>query len=88
MIKDFFIDSFKIKGDYFFNKKTKLKFLNKLQNRFFHLFNKKQIVWANITFINSSKVNSVKRHLIIYNYTNNKKELFNCFKICNKKRES
>ena len=41
MIDDFFIDTFKVKGDYFFNKKTKLKFLNKLQNRFFHLFNKK-----------------------------------------------
>ena len=66
MIKDFFIDSFKVKGDYFFNKKTKLKFLNKLQNRFFHLFNKKQIVWANITFINKLKSKFSKRDILLY----------------------
>ena len=66
MIKDFFIDSFKIKGDYFFNKKTKLKFLNKLQNRFFHLFNKKQIVWANITFINKLKGKFSKRDILLF----------------------
>ena len=67
MIKDFFIDSFKVKGDYYFNKKkTKLKFLNKLQNRFFHLFNKKQIVWANITFINKLKSKFSKRDILLY----------------------
>ena len=66
MIKDFFIDSFKVKGDYYFSKKTKLKFLNKLQNRFFHLFNKKQIVWANITFINKLKSKFSKRDILLY----------------------
>lgn len=66
MIDDFFIDTFKVKGDYFFNKKTKLKFLNKLQNRFFHLFNKKQIVWANITFVNKLKGKFSKRDILLY----------------------
>ena len=66
MIKDFFINSFKVKGDYYFSKKTKLKFLNKLQNRFFHLFNKKQIVWANITFINKLKGKFSKRDILLY----------------------
>lgn len=66
MIKDFFIDSFKVKGDYFFSKKTKVKFLNKLQNRFFHLFNKKQIIWANITFINKLKGKFSKRDILLY----------------------
>jgi len=66
MIKDFFIDTFKVKGDYFFIKKTKTKFLNKLQNRFFHLFNKKQIIWANITFANKLKGKFSKRDILLY----------------------
>ena len=89
MIKDFFIDSFKVKGDYFFSKKTKVKFLNKLQNRFFHLFNKKQIVWANITFINKLKGKFSKRDILLYIVIQMiRKNYIIALKICEQERKT
>ncbi len=89
MIKDFFIDSFKVKGDYFFSKKTKVKFLNKLQNRFFHLFNKKQIVWANITFINKLKGKFSKRDILLYIVIQIiRKNYIIALKICDQERKT